>query len=83
MDKCVIARTLIDESADELIEQLNKKVKNIQSAMIEAQQSCKGLDKLGSGNISAPDILAGRPLEQLVALQQYVNRCVEQIQNLQ
>lgn len=82
MDRCVIARTLIDESADELIEQLNKRVKNIQNAMVEAQQSCKGLDKLGSGNISAPDVLAGRPLEQLIALQRFVNRCVEQIQNL-
>ena len=80
-DPSDVAYNLIHDA--KLRSRLTELSNNIAVAQIEAQQNCRGLQKVGSHRISAPAILNGDLRAGLQALHDFTKTALEQIAQVQ
>ena len=75
-DPTVVARNLIEDK--NLETELSSLVSQILASQKDAEQQCKSLDSVGSGFISAPDILNAVVCPRLVEMRKFLDTCISQ-----
>lgn len=72
----------IMQGGDGMVAMLEKDVKGIEDALREAKKQIAGLDRMGSGAISAPDIMRALMLSPLEKLRDDVTRVLKQAEDM-
>ena len=77
-DPSVEARSMIDRT-DFLFTRMNEHQKNIRSEFEDAKRQAEGLDRFGSGTISAPGLLK-KPFDSIVGARDFLNKIIKHME---